>query len=386
MIKLVKNVSRIHFNRTTVASVLLAAAFAAPLSPNAWAGEPAALTPEKYEELLLAMAECEIDGYYIDSNCPQKKKFDEMRNSATTLKDLAGLNASLGRKHITHPSPAIRMWAASMTSSIFGADSASQKVVLEAVAKEQHPSVLRAMLDAIGSHLAANEAIYELVVKSTTHPDDMVRSEAVSNLTSSGKSKKGALEKVMWVVENDPDIEARRFACEKIGDMEDERALPFLEKLTDPGQEVDASLYEACLIGIMNMVRSVTGPDKPSEKAYRLIVKRLSEEPRTNDRPPSAIVRNLPRLVPKKGYSFEKEWAEKAKWVNLDEVIEIVRKIVADPNASWMTRTSSVDSLRKLGAPRSMLETLLKDYADMDSNDSDQVKNKLERALKEWAE
>jgi hypothetical protein len=343
--------------------------------------ERAALTPEKYEQMLLAMAACEIKERNLDPNCPQKQEFDKLRSRNTSLKDLAGLNSGLGQKHIRHESPAVRLWAAGMTGSVFGANPESQKVVLEAAAQEQHPAVLRAMLDAIGSRLGANEGIYELVTRSVEHPEEMVRVEAVSNLTAWGEKKEGALEKVLWVIENDPSPKVRQFACESVGRMEDERALPLLEKLTaDPA--TDKSLYAECMDGLVKMFAGYPKPDEPSEKAYRLVLARLAAEPRTADRPPWGIMSSFRSVVSDNpNDSFHKKWAEKATWFKADELIEALGKVVADRNANWMARTGAVETMQKLGAPKTAFESLLQGYAEASGSDS-HVKKKLDEAVK----
>jgi alpha-tubulin suppressor-like RCC1 family protein len=330
------------------------------------ADERAALTPEKYEELFLAMADCELSDSGIDSKCEAKKAYDQARSRNTALKDLAGMTAGLGQKHIGHASPAIRFQAASIMGSIFGANPESQRVLLAAAAKEPDPLVLRSMLRAVGSSLAKNEGVYQLVLHSAGHKDEKVRLEALGSLTAWGREREGAIEKVMHAVENDAVPRVSQYACENLGRMEDERALPFYEKLT-ASADTDPELYAACMKGLFKMWSGVTKPKNPSEKAYRLTLERVAAEPRSEHRPPRSLMSDFGWSVPSRpDDKFHQEWAAKATWYKNDEVIGVLEKIVRDRQSSWMARTGAVEAMHKLGAPKATFETLAEDYADAD--------------------
>jgi hypothetical protein len=347
--------------------------------------EEAALTPKIYEALVLALADCAIKNAQIDGKCPAAKNLQTARGRKTAMKDLLGFNAQVGAKLIGHESPAVRLQAAKLMGSAFGADASSEKIVLEAAAKEKDPAVLRGMVDTVGSKLGRSPAVLAFVKKAAEHESEEVRLEALSWMaTSFADGTDGTLETVLAKIESDPSKDVRTKMCTKVAGRRDERALPLLERLTaDPG--ADPAMYKACLDGLTRMWHNSPRVKDPSEKAYRLTLQRLQDQPRSGERPPWMWLSDFKRLKPssKTDKSFD-EWHARAPWFKREDILEAMKSIVADRQAATLARRSAVDVLVELDAPKEMLTELAAGYADAEgkSGDDSSVLTRLREATK----
>ncbi len=325
-----------------------------------------ALTAEEYEKLLLGLSACQVGEWGIERECEAKKAFDEARKRNTRLKELAGMTSTLGQKHIGHEAPAVRLQSAQMMSSIFGADSKSQEVLLAAAGKEQDPMVLKSMIGAVGSTVSRNPEVKDLLMKTVDHEHEKVRIESISWLTTSfANGTEGTLEKVLDKIEKDPSDKVRQYACERVGGREDERALPLLDKLTSD-KNPDDKMAAACMRGLIKMWAGFPKPKEPSEKAYQLTLKRLSAKPRSKERPSWTIMSDFRSIVTESPNSFHTEWEGKAKWVDKKALLKVLADVVADRQANWMARTGAVDTMVKLGADKAALEKLASGYKDIE--------------------
>jgi hypothetical protein len=365
------------------AAVAAAVDQANALAANAQDGS-AALTEAELEKLLLGLAACSVTDRGIDSKCEAKKAWDEGRKRNTSLKDIAGMYASLGKKHIGHESPAIRITTASLMGSIFGSSADTQAIILEAAGKEQEPEVLRSMIRTVGSSISKNPGVKDLVMKAADHAEERVRIEAASWLTSSfSDGVEGTFEKALSMIETDASPKVRTYACREIARREDDRALAVLEKLTaDPDK--DPAMYEACMEGIVKMWVGFPKPKKPSQKAYELTLQRLGEKPRSKVRPARGIFFDFTATVPsRENDTFHKAWADAATWYKQDDLMAALRDVVTDRAANWMARTSAVDTLVKLGETKEQLGKLSATYADAEKiGDDSHVARKLAEAAK----
>ena len=97
-------------------------------------------TAEELEKLLLAMNTCKVDDDGIERECAANKAWREARKTRGTLaKDWGGMMSGLGQKHIKNESPAVRIQAASLMGSIFGATNESQQAIIDAAQAEKDP-------------------------------------------------------------------------------------------------------------------------------------------------------------------------------------------------------------------------------------------------------
>lgn len=322
-------------------------------------GEDQTFDVAAYEALLVGLSACAVDATGIARDCAAWKAFDDVRRDRRTLmRDLNTELAAVGRKHLAHASPAVRLQAARLASSLFGGDAQSRDALVAAARVEQDPHVLRAMLRAVRSSIGRSEAVRDLLVQMAGHPDEQVRMTVLGALSAGwAQGTEGTLEKVIAAVESDPSPQVRAYACRQIGDRADERALPLLERLTaGPGD--DEKLYSACFRGLIGMWAAPVPNKAPNEKAYRLTLNRLRATPRTEQQPPWGAIANL-------GWAAKPSLARTAPWFDKAALVEALAEVAADRQAHWLARTEAVKVMGRLGAERARIEQLKAGYADV---------------------
>lgn len=335
------------------------------------------MTNEQAEALLVGLATCKVDDNGIDRECEANKAWREARkNRGALVKDWGGMMAALGQKHVKHESPAVRIQAASLMGSIFGATNESQQAIVDAAKIEKDPQVLKAMLRSVSSSIKKNDAIRQLIVEQAGHPDEKVRMEVLGALTSSwAKDTEGTLEKALELTEKDASAEVRQFGCRRLGERADERALPLLLKLT-ADHKTDPKLYSACVRGLIAMWSAPVPHKDPSQKAYDATLAIFKQKPRDENLPPWTAISAV-------------EWAAKdrfqqaAPWYKKADLVGVLADIVADRQANWLSRTGALDAMQRLGAEPAEFEKLKKAYADAkDKPGTDKhVLDKIEKIL-----
>lgn len=334
------------------------------------------LSKEQFEALLVGLSACEVKDNGIDRKCEAYKAYREGRkNRGTLVKDWGGMLSGMGRKHIGHESPAVRIQAAQLMGSIFGTSAESQAAIIDAAKKEKHPRVLKSMLRSVASSIKKNDGVRQLMLANANHENPKVRMEVVGALTSSwAAGTEGTLEKAMEIVEKDAAADVRQYACRRLGDRADERALPLLLKLTKDTK--DAKLYSNCVRGLIAMWSAPVPHKNPSQKAYQATIDIFKRTPRSKDHPPWTSISAV-------------EWAAKdrfqkaAPWFKKDELIGVLIEVAKDRNTNWLARTGAVDALKRLGATPAQFEALKKAYADSAGKASTDkhVLEKIEKAL-----
>ncbi|MBI3071841.1 MAG: HEAT repeat domain-containing protein [Deltaproteobacteria bacterium] len=297
-----------------------------------------ALSPEEYEKALLALSACTVTEHGIDGKCEAVKAFNAAKSSSTSLKDFAGMNAGLGRKHLTNPSPAVRVMAADLLGSFFGASQESQTAVVAHAPNEKDPLVLAHLIRSVGSSSKRNPAVAELLIKAADHADERVRVAAIGWLASSfARGVKGVVEKVIEKMQKDGSVKVMQAACRNVHRLEDERFVPVLKELTrDP--EASKAFYSDCFAGLVESWNAYMGNDAPSQKAYELTLNRLWDKPRSDARPPWTVM----------SY-FGKTPKGAPAWYKKETVLKALGDVAADPKANWMARTGAAESMSKLG-------------------------------------
>lgn len=315
------------------------------------------LTEAQFEALLLGLKDCEVKDNGIDRKCEAYKAYREGRkNRGTLVKDWGGMLSGMGRKHIKHEAPAVRIQAANLMGSIFGSSKESQGAIIAAAQTEKHPRVLKAMLRSISSSIAKNDDVRKLMLANANHADEKVRMEVVGSLTSSwARDTEGTLEKAMEIVEKDPSAEVRQYACRRLGERADERALPLLKKLTAKAD--DEKLYSACVRGVIAMWSSPVPHKAPSEAAFKHTLEIFKKTPRSKAHPPWTSISAVE-------WAAKKRFQDAAPWYKNDQLIAVLMDVVKDRQANWLARTGGVDALKRLGATPAQFADLAKSYAD----------------------
>lgn len=320
-----------------------------------------ALSTEDMEKLLVGLASCTVneDGN-IDYKCEALKAYHDARNAKTAALNAIGNWSSLGKKHLKHTAPAVRVQSASLMASLFGADKDSTSTILQAIADEKDPLVLPALLDVVGSRANQNQDVGKLLLQMADHATPAVRRKAVSWLTTSwAKDVPKRTEKLIERLEKETDKKTKNLTCQLAGKTGDDKLVPVYDKLTK--DDKDSDLYTDCMRGLLEMWTSFPFFETESEKAYKLFLSRLSETPRTEHKPPWILMGSFAYL----GGDGERiqKWREKAKWFKKDDLVKVLDGIIKDEKANWMARSGAARSFEGLKVPKKHAEDLIKDCA-----------------------
>lgn len=330
------------------------------------------LTIEQYEALMLGLSACKVNETGIDRKCEAWLALKEGRKKGrTSLKSFSGQMSVLGKKHIKHSSPAVRMHASSLMGGFFGSSKDNQGVVVAAAKTEKDPAVLYYMIRSVGSAIAKNAEVRALILANTDHANERVRIETGTWLTSTFAAEApGTLERAMEMIAKDPSSRVKSSICSNLGRRGDERVMPLLAKHT---QDPNDPLYVACLRGLIGSWASPVPHKKPSQKGYALTLKRLRETPRSDKRPAWAAISGM-------RWAKKPELAQRAPWFKKDEVLGVLGAIVKDQQSNWLARTSAVDVMGALGADKAKFTELRKAYADAKGTNAHVLK-KIDKQL-----
>ena len=336
---------------------------------------PKTMTAAVYEPLMLALKSCSIDGISISNGCPAKRALVTARRDSRTTDDVKVLAV----KHLKHKSVPVRVHAAGMMKTFFGATHHDVEAALEAAKTETHPAVLAKLIRALQSKQPKNLKVAEMIATLSKNESPLVRAEAVNAmLTTFANDVDGSFKAALAIVESDSDPMVRERGCRKLGRRVDDSALPLLKKLTDKKMAAtDVKLYTACWEGLVRMAVSHPFFDKSSKAAFDLVIMRLAP-PCSKETPPWKVMSILGNLTDKKLMAV-------APWI--EEKLPSARKalsgIVLCKEANWIARNGAVDALTRIGTTKEELTGLAKKLAKLKADEhGDRVQKKLASATK----
>lgn len=324
--------------------------------------------PSGLEKLVVDLETCGLEGYQITSTCPAM-----IALSTELARRKPELSLGLGSRLLGHAAPAVRIEAAVM----LGADGAN--AIVDAARRERDDRVREAMIHTLAPSAATNAQVAAFMLESTQHLAPSVRARALAVLTSPGsRAIPGAAARVLAMAERDPDPALRREACAAGGKLGDASFVPFYERVTE--NATDADLYAACMEGVVAMFHNAPAFDTANEAAYRLFVRRISAQPRTEHAPPWQVMSafcydsreaDLERLA---------AWRRTATWFDPTEVKAALASVIGDRATSWKARAAAIESMVGLGATRAELKSLEAGYATGSDPGDARVLATLDRA------
>jgi len=340
-------------------------------------GKP--ISAKQYEKLVLAHANCKVTDQGIDSKCEAVKIMRESMNRSQLAKGALGGNSKLGQRLINHEHPAVRIKAAGMMGSLFGTADKSQDMIVEALRKEKHPAVMKAMIRTIRNDGARNPKVGKLLLELADHDNPMIQKEAVYGLSSSWNAElEGGPEKLIDLMKEDEDAEVRQAACKYAGKLGDAKLFPVYKELLS--KRDDGKLWADCFQGLVEMWGAYPLYGTSSEDAYKLTIELLNSTPRTDEIPPWQGMSDFGYL---RGETNKKlvEWKEKATWYDEAELRKALSAVIADGDANWMARTGAAKAIAKIGASKADLEKLRKGYGDDSKGNDKHVAKALDELI-----
>lgn len=342
------------------------------------ADENAKLTEPVYESLVAALGACELKDFGVDYKCPANEKLQKARTRKDFYRQSSPLNTPVGKKLIAHDKPAVRAEAARLLRSLLGAQKDSIQLVIDAAKSETHPTVLKFMIESVGTELDDSDAAVAFVLKSADHESPLVRTEALSwLLRRDGKGVAGGFDKVLEKLEKDTDVGVRRSVCSHLYGTEEERAVDVLEKMVQD-KSLPQELRAGCFEGLIRTWTGAPQPKRPSQKGHELTMKILEQKPRDNDNPPWQGMYTLSFAKTEPKTNFSKDWLEAVKpFYKQERLVAALESLVLDKDASYLARTSALDVLRGLGEKKATFDALATKLAGGKGQDA-QVKTRAE--------
>lgn len=311
------------------------------------------------ETLVLGIGACPLEGYQIVPTCPGMEAFAAgMKGKSATLDALAG------GKLLQHTSPAIRVKAAELMADTIE----SRDAIAGAMAVERDLGVLQAFIRAVADDGARVPKVGSMLLVMASHADPAIRLQAISAITlPANRAMAGGPEKLVAMAEQDADPKVRQVACEKGGKLGSEVFLPLYEKAT--ASAADHEMYAACMAGLVAMFHNHPGFDTSSEAAYRLFLRRLDTQPRTEHSPPWNVMSTFCYFSHETDLDKLAAWKQQATYFKPDDVKRAIAGVIRDKSASWMARSAAIESMVGLGASKTELVALKSGFDAADRRD-----------------
>ena len=325
------------------------------------------LTLDRYERLVLGLADCKLERHQIDASCPAMVALAAAMRESAAWADRASVDRELGRRLIAHPAPAIRVHAAVMLARTpDGADA-----IAAVAATERHAGVLQAFVRSV-AHASERPQVAQMLLAAARHADRDVRLEAVAALVA--RDVPGAAAQLAQLAEHDSDADVRAAACSGAGKLGDHALLPVYERLT--ATPADPRLYAACMEGLVAMFHDHPWFDTADQGAYDLFLRRIEQAPRSDVAPPWNVMSTFCYFSHESDLDKLAAWKQRAPWFDAARVRRALASVIADHAASWMARTAAIESMVGLGAAPAELAALKHGLRTTDPGDK-QVLDKL---------
>ncbi len=324
--------------------------------------------PSGLEKLVVDLETCGLEGYQITSTCPAM-----IALSTELAQRKPELSIGLGTRLLAHHAPAVRIEAAVM----LGSEGAN--AIVDAARRESDDRVREAMIRTLVPAAVTNPRVSAFLFESTQHVAPSVRAQALVALTlPTSRAIPGAAARVLAMAERDPDPALRREACAAGGKLGDASFVPFYERVTE--NAADTELYAACMEGVVAMFHNAPAFDTANESAYRLFLRRISAQPRTEHAPPWQVMSAF--CYDSREADLEKlaAWRRRATWFAPAEVKAALASVIGDRATSWKARAAAIESMVGLGATAADLKVLAAGYASGSDPGDARVLATLDRA------
>lgn len=375
-----------HSSHKTQAAPSASASAAAPDPVAAFlADRSAQLTPQIAEQMLLALRSCKVDNNGIQRRCPAYRDFNQGRVRKWKSGNPALEGAAIGAKHLADKSAAVRLISARMMGPGIGRNATSRKALLAAAEKEKVPAVLVSMLRALGAHQKADPAIGKLLLKSADAASARVRMNAMGwILTPAGAAVDGGFKKVLDALDKDPSIQVRSYLCSRLYGSLNPAAIDHFKKYL-LGKDTPAPLAQGCFRGLISAWTGFPLPPNPSKQAYELTLKVLEHKPRTKQSPPFAAISSLRAArtdYAKPAHPAGVTWLDQVKpWYKKADLLKALESLAGDLHAHPLARSSALDVMNALGAPKAAFKGVLSHYAKATGRDA-LIKRHIQEIIK----
>ena len=268
--------------------------------------------------------------------------------------------------------PQVRAYAYTLMDSFTSVSDENMALAKEHLKTEDDPLALGNAAYSLRAELKDPE-IAKFFFKIADSDIAYLRSKALEGIGSSfSKGVDGCVEKIIKMMDDENAVVAAK-ACSYSGKLEDDAVIEPLEKILKDASKAD--FHKDCIAALCDMWYNYPFHDVTNEKAYKVTMDYFRAKPRTEEVPAWGTVFELEGLNENK----IDEWKEKAKYYSEDEIFEVMRDIILDPDAYWMNRTEAISVIAKHCPEK--LASLKSDIEKLDDKNAIHIKNSFENKL-----
>lgn len=264
---------------------------------------------------------------------------------------------------VTSENPNVRAYGFSRMGGLFGTSDAEEKMAEEALEKETDPVALDAALNSLANS-GSNPYIAKFFIKMSEHEHPIIRKDAaiaIGNYWSIGAE--GMVETIIKLM-NDEDEMVADVACSRAGNLADDQLVEPLVTILNDAEKTE--LHGSCCESLVTMWFDYPFHEKTSEAAYRATMDYWAKTPRTQEDPEWTSLGDINHIAED---SIE-EWKAKATYYNPDEICNIMKEIISDPEANSRARTEAMEAILNHGddAQKEELKSIIEGLTDKDAS------------------
>lgn len=267
-------------------------------------------------------------------------------------------------KLINSDSPQVRGIVMSYTGSIFGTDSEDVATMKNVIKTETEPYVLRCAVDALSNEGGRDKDVGNFLINMAKHENKYVRLKATYALGNSwSKGVDGAVDMIITLMD-DKDDEVRAAAYRYSSKLGDEAVIDPIKKMLDNPELAD--FHDDGIISLNYMWYNYPFHESTSERAYNIVMDYFKNAPRTDKTPPWTAISDLRS---KADSSFD-EWKAKATYYKPEDIVAVMKDIIADGNVNWLGRSAAINVIKTHGTKEDLesLKSLIDGLTDSDAH------------------
>lgn len=344
---------------------------------------------------LRAAAACEVGEFDVEPSCPEYQRYATSRRRAAPRPDLAAYFGSVGRQHLGHAKPVVRMLAGQLAVADLGP---SLEPLLRAIELETDPLVARALIRLV---MRAGRLQPEALQQAAPLPGSQTDCSAAWGEKPCQRNDLGQWASYWWQRAKGPeqllvraeaaaqwaealveltakDAASPRVAagCVQLGgavttaEGPEQAVLCAAAGLACPAavgellsqNAAPPQVVEHCIAGALQSWCRAPAYDTAQLAGYALVLAELRRQPRDDQRPSWRWIQALTCARPLFQPPLQGEgdltrtWRKRATFVSLPDVLGALRQVVEDPKAGGHARAEALRTARDLGAPPAWLQ------------------------------
>lgn len=285
-------------------------------------------------------------------------------------------SSDIFKKLIKSESPQVRGYAMGYTGSLFGVDEEDRNLIMDTLKNEKEPYVLKCAVSALSNEGKSDPEIGKFLVDMSKNDHPKVRLQAAYALGNTWSIGVDGAYDAMITMMSDEDKEVKAAAYKYIGKLNDEKCIdPIVEMLNN---QDEAEFHDEGLNSLMTLWYDYPFHEKTSEKAYKATMDYYKTVEHNETTPPWLALSDLDN---KNEDKFD-AWKKKATYYNPEEIVKIMKDILADEKCDWLARTGAIKVVKVHGTKEDF-DSLKKIVDGLKDDKASLIKNSYEQTAKE---